>query len=269
MPAPPHPTQDLKTVLKLAGVQLKSVVFLFVDTQITEEVFLENVNNILSAGEVPNLFDDNDLGVIFEKMNPLVAHAGLPVNKTNLYAMFVKMIKRNMHVVMCMSPLGEEYRERIRQFPSLVNCCTIDWFSPWPPEALSAVARTLMAVEAESIDETLFDGMVLMCNKMVRPTHVSVRKKSTQYAEEMRRYNYVTPTSYLELINMIKMVLGKRQSSLTEKRSRLTVGLDKLKSTKEIVSTLKQQLAEQQPVLEATAIQVRRSTREGMGRCGV
>lgn len=68
---------------------------------------------------------------------------------------------------------------------------------------------------------------------------------------------------------MIKMVLGKRQSSLTEKRSRLTVGLDKLKSTKEIVSTLKQQLAEQQPVLEATAIQVRRNMREGRRGDGV
>ncbi|KAL1510265.1 hypothetical protein AB1Y20_006588 [Prymnesium parvum] len=245
--------EDLKTVLKLAGVQLRPVVFLFVDTQITEEVFLENVNNILSAGEVPNLFDDTDMGIIFEKMTPLVVSAQWPVNKTNLYSMFIKMIKRNMHVVMCMSPLGEEYRNRIRQFPSLINCCTIDWFSPWPPEALTAVARTLMSVEAETIPEQLFDGMVSMCKKM----HVSVRDKSTQYAEEMRRYNYVTPTSFLELINMIKMVLSKRQTSLTEKRSRLTVGLDKLNSTKQIVSTLKQQLAEQQPILEATAIQVK------------
>lgn len=90
-----------------------------------------------------------------------------------------------------------------------------------------------------------------------RLQHVSVRDKSDQYAEEMRRYNYVTPTSYLELITMIKVVLSKRQNLLTEKRSRLTVGLDKLNSTKQIVSSLKQQLAEQQPVLEATAIQVK------------
>ena len=25
-------------------------------------------------------------------------------------------------------------------FPSLVNCCTIDWFSEWPQEALLSVA---------------------------------------------------------------------------------------------------------------------------------
>lgn len=26
-------------------------------------------------------------------------------------------------------------------FPSLVNCCTIDWFLPWPTEALLSVAK--------------------------------------------------------------------------------------------------------------------------------
>lgn len=26
-------------------------------------------------------------------------------------------------------------------FPSLVNCCTIDWFTKWPEEALFSVAE--------------------------------------------------------------------------------------------------------------------------------
>lgn len=39
-------------------------------------------------------------------------------------------------MVIAMSPLGEIFRERLRKFPSLVNCCTIDWFTNWPGEAL-------------------------------------------------------------------------------------------------------------------------------------
>ena len=27
-----------------------------------------------------------------------------------------------------MSPVGEAFRARCRQFPSLINCTTIDWF---------------------------------------------------------------------------------------------------------------------------------------------
>lgn len=37
-------------------MELKATSFLFVDTQIADESFLEDINNILSSGEVPNLY---------------------------------------------------------------------------------------------------------------------------------------------------------------------------------------------------------------------
>jgi hypothetical protein len=42
------------------------------------------------------------------------------------------------------SPIGEVFRARLRQFPSLVTCCTIDWFSAWPEEALQSVAASFL-----------------------------------------------------------------------------------------------------------------------------
>jgi hypothetical protein len=42
--------QDLKRVLKTAGLEGRDVVFLFSDTQIIHEGFLEDLNNILNAG---------------------------------------------------------------------------------------------------------------------------------------------------------------------------------------------------------------------------
>jgi dynein heavy chain len=47
-------------------------------------------------------------------------------------------------MVIAMSPLGEVFRSRLRMFPSLVNCSTIDWFTNWPAEALVNVARGSM-----------------------------------------------------------------------------------------------------------------------------
>jgi hypothetical protein len=40
---------------------------------------------------------------------------------------FVDKTRDNLHVVLAFSPIGDPFRERLRQFPSLVNCCTIDW----------------------------------------------------------------------------------------------------------------------------------------------
>jgi dynein heavy chain len=54
--------------------------------------------------------------------------------------MFVSNVRDNLHIVLALSPVGEKLRNRCRMFPSLVNCCAIDWFDRWPEEALYSVA---------------------------------------------------------------------------------------------------------------------------------
>ena len=49
-------------------------------------------------------------------------------------------VRDNLHVVLAMSPIGESFRNRTRMYPGLVNCTTIDWFQPWPADALVEVA---------------------------------------------------------------------------------------------------------------------------------
>lgn len=44
-----------------------------------------------------------------------------------------------------MSPIGDAFRNRLRMFPSLINCCTIDWFQAWPTDALEMVANKFLA----------------------------------------------------------------------------------------------------------------------------
>ena len=51
-----------------------------------------------------------------------------------------------------MSPIGDAFRTRLRKFPSLVNCCTIDWFTAWPKDALLTVADDASA-EVDLEDE--------------------------------------------------------------------------------------------------------------------
>jgi hypothetical protein len=44
--------EDLKTLFRQAGVSDKPTVFLFDETQIVVETFLEDINNVLTSGEV-------------------------------------------------------------------------------------------------------------------------------------------------------------------------------------------------------------------------
>ena len=45
-----------------------------------------------------------------------------------MFNFFLERVKENLHVVLAMSPIGDAFRNRLRMFPSLINCCTIDWF---------------------------------------------------------------------------------------------------------------------------------------------
>ena len=41
---------------------------------------------------------------------------------------FSQQCKDHLHLVLAYSPLGSSLRDSVRYFPSLINCCTIDWF---------------------------------------------------------------------------------------------------------------------------------------------
>ena len=52
--------EDLKAILRKAGGEMIPTVFLFSDTQIKDEAFMEDINNILNSGEVPNIFPNEE-----------------------------------------------------------------------------------------------------------------------------------------------------------------------------------------------------------------
>lgn len=62
-----------------------------------------------------------------------------------MYEFLIQRVRANMHIILCMSPIGEAFRNRLRQYPALVNCTTIDWFREWPKEALLEVANRYIA----------------------------------------------------------------------------------------------------------------------------
>eukprot|EP00501_MAST-03F_sp_TOSAG23-6_P002568 GSMAST32.ASY1.ANO1.2709.1 assembled CDS len=141
----------------------------------------------------------------------------IPPTKINIYAQYIIRVRRNIHIVIAMSPIGDEFRRRLRMFPSLVNCCTIDWFDPWPDEVLIYVSTI-----------------------------------SQDFLSEIGRYNYVTPTSYLELLEAYKKTLKRKRIEIGNMKFKLQNGLDTMANTEKEVGTLQAQIIKMRPVLEKT-----------------
>lgn len=70
--------------------------------------------------------------------------AGVPPARESIWQYFVNKCANNLHIVLAMSPVGETLRTRCRNFPGLVNNCSIDWFTAWPQQALHAVASVFL-----------------------------------------------------------------------------------------------------------------------------
>uniref|UniRef100_A0A669QA40 Dynein axonemal heavy chain 7 n=1 Tax=Phasianus colchicus TaxID=9054 RepID=A0A669QA40_PHACC len=240
--------KDLKDILRKSTEAEVQGVFLFTDTQIKKESFLEDINNLLNAGEVPNLFAVDEKQEICEQMRQIDRQRdrtkqtdGSPIA---LFNMFVDRCRDQLHIVLAMSPIGDAFRNRLRKFPALVNCCTLDWFQTWPEDALEAVASRFLE-DVEMSEETR-SGCIDMCKSF----HTSTIVLSDLYHEELQRHNYVTPTSYLELISTFKTL------KVMEMKRRYEVGLEKLNSATSQVASMQSELEALQPQLREASQQV-------------
>jgi len=296
-----------------------------------------DINNILNTGSVPNLFPQEDIMQLVDAVGPRARAVGKGQTMTDCFEFFIDTCRANMHCVLCMSPIGDDLRNRLRfvtifcylllgtctdtyglllltlqalltslprsdhcvllasysftadriptefhlhfahhllhlpllalhsvlltphsllqllylysdfdnyrSFPSLVNCCTIDWFFPWPEDGLVAVADQFLA------DLGLEDAMSKAVVEQCMSFQVSSRMLSEKYQAELGRINYVTPTSYLELIGTLKALLNKKKTEVSDERNRYVVGIDKILSCEASVDVMKKELIELQPVL--------------------
>ena len=245
--------EDLKTVLRNAGCGQKPYVFLFSDTQIKNESFVEDINNILNSGEVPNLFPNDEKMQIVEATRPFAKQvygkAAADMTIGEVFAFFVKRVRKRLHVLLAFSPIGDAFRERLRLFPSLINCCAIDWFTAWPTDALIAVAERFISEVKFDEDKAKQKEVVEKVVDTCQLFHTSATELSTEFLESLRRHNYVTPTSYLELIYAFKEQLDLRRKTVMQKINRYGTGLEKLAFAESSVGEMQQELTDLQPVL--------------------
>lgn len=136
--------EDLKQLYRLSGgPQGKGITFIFTDNDIKDESFLEYLNSILKGGEVSQLFSREEIDEICQDLVPTMKKefSKRPSSRENLYEYFAGRCKKNLHVVLCFSPVGGKFRARSLKFPGLISGCTINWFSKWPRVALVDVSK--------------------------------------------------------------------------------------------------------------------------------
>nr|XP_031846529.1 dynein heavy chain 3, axonemal-like isoform X2 [Nomia melanderi] len=239
--------EDMKTLLLRVGCDGKSTSFLFGDHQIKTESFVEDLNMILNTADIPNLYNTEEKAEILEKMSGLSRDGGKKVETTpmTLYSAFLERVARNLHLILTMSPIGNAFRNRLRMFPSLINCCTIDWYMTWPDDALEKVAR--VSLQNLNIGEDQREK----CVHVSKGFHVSIVRASEDYFRTQGRRYYATPTSFLQLIGLLGKLYNQKIQEIVLQQNRYVTGLEKLDFAAGQIAVMKEELQELQPKLMA------------------
>ncbi|KAA0175572.1 hypothetical protein FNF27_02982 [Cafeteria roenbergensis] len=378
--------EDLKSILRLAGVDGRRCVVLLGDSQLADESLLEDVNVLLNAGTVPGIFATEEEDAIVMAMDDLAeagllpglgrsageddghshshshsprgaeaaggvdgevrrssasaSAAGTPAaggegaaaggeatsllsgdalddeldalegdagqssehaghaSRSELLNAFIERVRENLHVVLAMSPVGAAFRSRLRRFPSLQSCCTVDWYGAWPRSALESVAGSMLSTlclpssvperpmtddpshggwpssvkpleripESAGPDNEKLRASVVTCCVHI---HASALRAAAAFRDETGRRVYITPTAFLDLINHVRARTGRAVSLYRAALRRLALGLFQLGSTETKVTGLRAVLTAKRPVLEQRAkdsakllLEVRHETEE-------
>jgi dynein heavy chain len=238
----PEFREDLKAMYSMLKKQ--KVVFLFTDQHVADEGFLELINNLLTMGMVPALFPEDERQGLINSVAKEVKEKGLPDSKDAMWSYYIEQCRDHLHIVLAMSPVGDDLRRRCRNFPGMVNNTVIDWFQPWPADALQSVADKFLA------EVDLPDNLRPAVTQHMMAVHQSVLDASVDFQVQLRRYNYVTPKNYLTFIATYKKELSANRNRNQELVERLDGGLKKLIQAAKDVAVMQAELAEKTVIVD-------------------
>nr|XP_029531899.1 dynein heavy chain 14, axonemal [Oncorhynchus nerka] len=238
---------DLKRVFRQAGIQRKNTVLLITDSDIVKESVLEDLNCILKYGDVPGLFDNDEIDSITVDLKSTM-ESSIGENREEMYSYFIEQVHQRLHIVLALSPAGMRLRQYCWAHPALLSCCNIDWYSEWSKDALLQVANSTY------INSDHFDwlGQVLQ-NKVARvcvDIHQSSTQMAAQYLQEMRRPYYIVPSTFIEYIDTFTKMCRSEGSKLHNVRDRFSNGLSILSEATSLVTVMQDELLALGPQIE-------------------
>lgn len=295
--------EDIKQVLMAAGLNERTTLLMYTDPNIRNaNEFMNDIITVMDNSELPNLFESDDKSKIMDAMQSVAkkmvrtcfcfSRFGcdfqmlllffnlqdqiIDTTPAALYKLFVERIRENLHIALVISSIGDRYRDYIHCYPSLLNCCTIDRFLPWPDDALQSMAEQFIgqmelshpklskksSMESDSGDNKMGQN----ADQSAKPLQLStfelsimnamvyfnetVAEAGCQLYREFSRKTYQTPSSFLEMLHLFNELYKRKHTEITMKRERYTTGLQKLDSAAAQVGDMQQKLFDLQPKLK-------------------
>lgn len=257
---------DLRGVMKRAGIKEEKIVFIFDESNVLGPGFLERMNALLAAGEVPGLFEQDEMNQLLNECRTVFANE----DESELFIRFTRQVQRNLHIIFTMNPSNPDFYNRQATSPALFNRCVIDWFGDWPQEALIRVATEFLSgyqlspdsylpevcnekcgsteirgVEPEggSSDNSLYHSML---SRSLVECHSYVDELNDWLGRQGKRKNFIGPRDFLDLLRHLMTLMEDKRAEVADNSRHLTMGLTRLSETEGQVAELQTSLSKKE-----------------------
>ncbi|KAL8439117.1 hypothetical protein Efla_003357 [Eimeria flavescens] len=255
--------EDLKAVMLGAGLaEGKETLLLVNESCLPEDAILADLDALANTGEVPSLLDPETVDTIVADLSPVATARGLLSGSSSssssselLLSLFRENLLERLHVCLCLSPVGEALRRRIRLYPGLTKAFNIQHFGAWGAPALAAVASHLFAScniqlpqqqeQQQQQQQQVKEKLSALCVAI----HRSAEEEASRCLQEQNRIVYVTVKAFLDLISLFSILLGERRQHVQAKLSLLSAGIQQLEAATAQVHKLRGELQQLEPVL--------------------
>lgn len=244
---------DLRGILRRAGVDGRQIMMIFDESNALESSFLEMMNSILACGEVPGLYSGEERVRLLEDLRTSGANNATSTEHA-LYEKFVKRVRNNLHIVFTISTgcvrlpsCGQNGNLRAggdisQRSPALYNRCTVDWIGDWTKQTLEAVADLKIEVALGAEKDQIIGSAVEI--------HGIAKRCFRRFEIPLD----VTPRHYLEFIEQINRLALEKGNAIQLGADRHTEGLRRLEMAGIAVDDVKDALNEKSDNLQGKEV---------------
>ena len=197
-------------VVQTTGIDGNQLVLLLEDHQFIDPAFLEMVNSLLSAGEVPGLYTPEELEPLLATIRDAAAQENF---RGSLFAYFARRVQANLHVVVVMDSSSPDFVKNCESNPAFYTRCSFQAMESWSRESMLLVP----SIALQQAAKTRAEGVHWSEKEMKRlPKHFLAIHESCADAG-----NGATPRRYVTFLDTFKAVYSRKRHGVQKKQSHL------------------------------------------------
>ncbi|KAI9102585.1 dynein heavy chain and region D6 of dynein motor-domain-containing protein [Phlyctochytrium arcticum] len=200
---------ELKSIIQSAAIQGRETVWIVEDYQLSVPTSLETINCLLSSGEVPGLYAQDELDVLLSALKDAHSEAGY---QGSLYEFFMVRVRTYLHIVLIMDSVSSDLIPNCEANPALYTRCQIIWLDKWNSESMMYSALDVFERDQHLNEITAKTGII----KQMMTIHSNSAPRAT-------------PKHFNDYLATYRQVHSSKLQSLLAKQAYLDGGLRKMK----------------------------------------